>query len=436
LREKAAYMPSETIDNEEIIRHLQEHVQEELARRTVQLGGDHTPDQAEQKTMIAEIIEEYTQYFEISDEEKARFTEDTLNDLIGFGPLEKYLSDPTITDIMVMGCEKTFIERHGVEEPVPEKLFETDEQVRDLIEKIGRPLDKHCNAQTPMMDARLPDGSRVNAIIYPLSRFGSILTIRKFSRERLGPTDLMNVGSCNANMLNFLKATVVGRCNILVSGGTGSGKTTFLNILSSFIPENQYVITIEDAAELQLQHNHWGSLESRTANTDGTGAITIHDLLKNTLRMNPARIIIGECRGDEAFEMLQAMNTGHTGSLTTIHADTALSAFNRIESMVAESSPLPALAIRRQAADAIQIVVQLLKYPDGSRKVSEIRAITKMEGETIGSEPLFKYQFDHMDAEGHVIGRHIACNANLPDLIMNKIVVSGAKYKNEWLHED
>ena len=344
-----------------------------------------------------------------------------LREFFGYGVLQPYLDDETVTEIMVNGYSKVYIERGGVIEPVEKELFEDDGQVRALIDRIGAPLGKHCDAQSPIMDARLSDGSRVNASIPPVSRFGPCLTVRKFPKHRLDADALVEGGSCPENLMRFLACAVEARCNILVSGGTGSGKTTLLNVLCSFIPATERVVTIEDVAELQLSVGNWLSMEARSANADGTGEITIHELVVDSLRKRPDRIV-GECRSSETVEMLQAMNTGHDGSLTTIHANDPRSAFLRIETMVQATENLSEENIDRQIASAIQLVVQLRRYRDGSRRVSEVLALSgAVEGSAIVATPVYR--------NGEMTG------APLPGQILERIEMTGAVFDAGWLEK-
>jgi pilus assembly protein CpaF len=429
-------MQNHQLTREQLMLNLRQHVQDELGRKTV--GLLKTPSRSELETMIVETISEAAESLpEITDQDKEDITEYVINDFLNYGPLQPYLEDESISEIMVNSAHDVYVERSGKLYRVESKVFDNDEQVQHIIDRIGAPLNKQCTAQSPYMDARLPDGSRVNAVIPPISRFGSSITIRKFPKHRMGPRDLLGVGTCNATMMNFLQAAVIGRCNILVSGGTGSGKTTFLNVLSGFIPDDQRIITVEDTAELQLKQDHWVSLESRSSNTEGSGAVSIHDLIVNTLRMRPDRIIVGECRSTETIEMLQAMNTGHDGSLTTVHANNALDAFQRIETMVLQGqSNLPLFAIDRQIASALQLVVQLSRMPDGSRKIVEIRALTgKMEGQVISTASLFKYCQDGTDDDGNIVGHFASTGESCPENIVSRINSAGAYFDPEWFQE-
>ena len=304
--------------------------------------------------------------------------------------MEELISDSTVSEIMVNGPNQVYVERKG-KLVLSDVKFQDEEHVRRIIDRIVTPLGRRIDDSNPMVDARLKDGSRVNAIIPPLALCGSTITIRKFSDTPLTIENLMGFGSLSPEMAGFLEAGVRGKLNILVSGGTGSGKTTLLNVLSAFIPHDERIVTIEDAAELKLMQDHVVSLESRPANLEGTGAITIRDLVKNALRMRPDRIVVGEVRGGETLDMLQAMNTGHDGSLTTAHANSARDALARIETMVMMSGmELPVTAIRQQCAGALDLIVQQARLRDGSRKITSICEITGMEGDIITTQEIFQ----------------------------------------------
>jgi pilus assembly protein CpaF len=339
-----------------------------------------------------------------SAEDASRIRLEVIEEALGLGPLETLLEAEDITEIMVNGHLNVFVERRGRIEATT-KQFVDDRQVRLIIERIIAPLGRRLDESSPMVDARLPDGSRVNAVIEPVSIDGPTLTIRRFGTKRLGIADLVAFGAITAPVVDFLRAAVEARLNILVSGGTGSGKTTLLNSLSSFIPATERIITIEDAAELKLEQPHVVRLESRPANLEGKGAISIHDLVRNSLRMRPDRIVVGECRGGEALDMLQAMNTGHDGSLTTIHANTPRDALARVETMVLMSGyDLPVRAIREQIAGAIDLVVQVARMRDGSRRVTSVSEIVGMEGTVVTMQELVRYNRRGIDADGKVLG--------------------------------
>jgi pilus assembly protein CpaF len=335
---------------------------------------------------------------------RREIVEGVVSEVVGFGPLEKLLADDDVTEIMVIHSKLIYVEKRG-RLVKAEETFQDDAHVLRIIERIVSPLGRRIDESSPMVDARLPDGSRVNAIIPPLAIKGPCLTIRKFSRDPLRAEDLIRFGSITEAMSNFLRGCVAGRLNVIVSGGTGSGKTTTLNVLSSFIPSDERIVTIEDAAELQLQQEHVVTLESRPANLEGKGEITIRHLVKNSLRMRPDRIIVGECRGGEALDMLQAMNTGHDGSLTTAHANTPRDCVARLETMVLMAgTQLPVRAIREQIASAVNVIIQQSRLRDGSRKVTHITEVQGMEGDTVVLQDIFKFEQKGLDANGRVIG--------------------------------
>ena len=339
-----------------------------------------------------------------------------MDNLIGLGPLSPLLRDNSISEIMINGPDNIFIERKGLQYRTASR-FQGEVHLQSIIQRIVEPLGRHIDAASPMVDARLEDGSRVNAVIPPLALDGSLVTIRKFSSKQLTTSDLEKFGSLTHAMSLFLKEAVRARRNILVSGGTGSGKTTLLNILSQFIPEKERVITVEDSAELKLSHENLCRLEARPANVEGQGRVTIRDLVINTLRMRPDRIIVGECRGAEALDMLQAMNTGHDGSMTTCHANNPRDALSRLENMVMMAGfELPSSAIREQIASAIHLIVQQTRLPDGSRKIVKISEVTGRENETILMQDIFTFEQEGFDDKFHVIGRHTA-TGNIPRFI-------------------
>lgn len=345
-----------------------------------------------------------------------RIRQTLMDDLTGYGPLSPLLRDNMITEIMINGPGNIFIESRGLQYRTAAK-FHNEIHLQSIIQRIVEPIGRHIDAASPMVDARLPDGSRVNAVIPPLALDGSLVTIRKFAEKKLTDDDLINFESLTRPMALFLRECVRARRNILVSGGTGSGKTTLLNVLSQFIPENERIITVEDSAELKLSHENICRLEARPANVEGQGKITIRDLVVNTLRMRPDRIVVGECRGAEALDMLQAMNTGHDGSMTTCHANNPRDALSRLENMVMMAGfELPSSAIREQIASAINIIVQQTRMPDGSRKIVKISEVTGREGDVILTQDIFMFEQEGFDEKFRVTGRHSA-TGNIPRFI-------------------
>ena len=329
-----------------------------------------------------------------------------VSEAIGLGAIEPLLEDATVTEVMVNGPDQIYVERNGRVE-LSDSRFSSASALMNVIDRIVTPVGRRIDEGTPLIDARLADGSRVNAIIPPLALTGPTLTIRKFSKERLAGKDLVGFGSLTDGMLEFLKTCVQFRKNIVVSGGTGSGKTTMLNVLSDFIPEAERIVTIEDSAELQLQQDHIVSLESRPANVEGTGEVQIRDLVRNSLRMRPDRIVVGECRGGEALDMLQAMNTGHDGSLTTGHANSPRDMLSRLEVMVMMSGmELPSRAIREQISSAVDIIVQISRLSDGRRLVTDIHEVGHLEGDVISLQRIFTYKKTGLDSDGNVTGFH------------------------------
>jgi len=333
---------------------------------------------------------------------------DVLNEALGLGPLEEFLADDDISEIMVNHASQIYVEKGGRLTLSP-KTFSSNQAVMSVIERIVAPIGRRIDESSPLVDARLKDGSRVNAIIPPLALKGPSITIRKFKKEALGIEDLVGWKTLTPQMAEFLKACVQARKNIIVSGGTGSGKTTTLNVVSNFIPDSERIVTVEDAAELQLCQNHWIQLETRPPNIEGKGQVSIRDLVKNCLRMRPDRIIVGECRGGEALDMLQAMNTGHDGSLTTAHANTPRDAVARLETMVLMSGmELPIRAIREQIASAVDIIIQQTRFSDGTRKITHISEIAGMEVDIVTLQDIFIYKQEGFDENGKVRGRHIS----------------------------
>jgi pilus assembly protein CpaF len=339
----------------------------------------------------------------LTKEERQRLLRDIKDEVFGLGPIECLLRDETVCDILVNGPHQVYVERAGKMQPTAIR-FRDDAHVMRIIERIVSRVGRRIDESNPLVDARLADGSRVNAIIPPLAIDGPSISIRRFATDKLDHNDLIRFGSLTPELVLTLQAAVRARLNVLVSGGTGSGKTTLLNILSSFIPDDERIITIEDSAELQMRQNHVVRLETRPANLEGKGAITQRELLVNTLRMRPDRIVVGECRAGEALDMLQAMNTGHDGSLTTVHANTPRDALSRLETMVAMSGlDLPKSAVRSQIAAAIDLVIQQQRLVDGSRRVTSLQEVTGMEGEVITMQEIFRLERKGLDENGKVI---------------------------------
>ncbi|MBF0542996.1 MAG: CpaF family protein [Candidatus Riflebacteria bacterium] len=341
----------------------------------------------------------------LSQREADQMTQVLLDDMIGFGPIQRLLDEEEISEIMVNGPYQIYYEKKG-KLILSDVKFKDNEHVMRIIERIVAPIGRRIDESTPYVDARLPDGSRVNALIPPIALNGPTITIRKFKKEKLTINDMVKFGTLTEEMAEFLKAAIMCRLNIVVSGGTGSGKTTTLNILSSFIPEDERIITCEDAAELQLRQPHVVRLETRPANIEGKGAVPMRELIKNTLRMRPERVIVGECRGGEALDMLQAMNTGHDGSLTTGHANTPRDMLARLETMcLMAGMDLPVRAIREQIASAVHMIVQQSRLKDGSRKITYLTEIQGMEGEKVVMQDIFRFEQSGIDEKGKIIGR-------------------------------
>jgi pilus assembly protein CpaF len=361
----------------------------------------------DQENVIREALEQaYTRTkLQIADSERTQLFAEITSGLIGFGPLQPLLDDDDVTEIMVNGSTLVFAERHGRIQKT-DVTFIDNKQVIQVIENIIRPLGRTISAEYPAVDARLPDGSRVNAVIPPVAIDGPTITIRKFPKERLGIPDLIGFGSLSANMAEFLEACVKSRLNIIISGGTGSGKTTLLNILSTFIPSDERIVTIEDAAELQLQQEHVVRLETKPADAGKDNEMTVRALVRNALRMRPDRIVVGEVRGGEALDMLQAMNTGHDGSLTTVHANSPRDAVTRLETLVLMAGlDLPARMVRQQIAAAVDLFIQQSRLSDGSRKVTFVTEVAGMEGDMVTMTDIFKFEQTGTSPDGKVIGK-------------------------------
>jgi pilus assembly protein CpaF len=337
--------------------------------------------------------------------DKARLGEDIANDILGYGPIQGYLEDPEVSEVMVNGPGNVYIERHGKIERTP-TAFIDETHLRRVIDKIVGEVSRRVDEASPMVDARLPDGSRVNAVIHPLAYGGPFLTVRKFSKDPLQVEDLISNLTITSALARFVEACVVGKLNIIVSGGTDTGKTTLLNVLSGFVPNDERIVTIEDSKELQLRQEHVASLESRPPNIEGRGEITIRDLMRNSLRMRPDRIIVGECRGGEALDMLQAMNTGHDGSLTTIHSNSPRDTLSRVETMTLMAGfDLPIRVIREQMSSAIDLIVHLTRLRDGTRRVTHVSEVQHMEGDVVITQDIFVFDYSMgVDENGKFLG--------------------------------
>ncbi|PKM81638.1 MAG: type II secretion system protein E [Firmicutes bacterium HGW-Firmicutes-13] len=407
---------------------------EELKTDEVKNKEDH--EQAD--IALAEKIKEIAQkIFDSEDNfipeaEREQIIRQLKDEVLGYGPITPFIEDPDISEIMVNGADEVYVERKGKIE-LTDVYFRDDHHVHHIIEKIVSPLGRRIDESMPMVDARLPDGSRVNAIIHPLSLTGPIITIRKFSKDPLKIKDLVRFGTLTPQMAQFVDACVKSRLNIVVSGGTGSGKTTTLNVLSSFIPNDERIITIEDAAELQLHQRHVISLETRPPNIEGKGAITMRDLVRNSLRMRPDRIVVGEVRGGEALDMLQAMNTGHDGSLTTGHANSPRDILSRLETMVLMAGmDLPIRAIREQISSAVDLIVHQSRMKDGTRKITYITEVLQMEGDVIVLQDIFKYIQTDVGEKGKVKGTFEA--TGIQPKFLDKIKASGIKLSEDVFH--
>jgi pilus assembly protein CpaF len=361
----------------------------------------------EVRSLVRELCQSEKGLLNSADQDK--LMEDIMDETLGLGPIETLLKDPSIADIMINRCDRIYVERKGRIE-LSEVRFRDNQHLRQIIDRIVGLVGRRIDETSPMVDARLQDGSRVNAIIPPLALDGPCMSIRRFGGKPMQPEDLIRHGAFPQTVMDFLAAAAQARCNILISGGTGSGKTTLLNVMSRYIPADERVITIEDAAELQLQQPHVVRLETRPMNLEGKGEVTQRDLVKNCLRMRPDRIIIGECRGAETLDMLQAMNTGHDGSMTTIHANNPRDAMARLEVMIAMAGyDIPVKALRSQVASAINVIVQARRLTGGRRKVVAVSEITGMEGDQIQMHDLFVFEQAGVDAEGHATGKFMAC---------------------------
>jgi len=380
---------------------LREWLREQVAKGIDQQANGEAADKLARR--LAQDAYQRTQ-LELSPGLRDQLLQDVLDDLLGLGPIQPLLEDPLISEVMVNGPDRVFVERNGKLEKSSVR-FSDDAEVLRVIDRIILPLGRRIDAENPTVDARLPDGSRVNAVVAPVALDGPSITIRKFSKERLRVEDLIRLGSLTEHMAQFIEACVVAKLNIVVSGGTGSGKTTLLNVLSEYIPEGERLVTIEDAAELQLNQSNLVRLEARPPNVEGRGEVSIRHLVKNALRMRPDRIIVGEVRGGEALDMLQAMNTGHDGSLTTVHANSPRDALSRLETLcLLAGVELPLRVVREQISSAVNLIVEQSRMRDGTRKVTGIAEVGGMEGDTVIMTDIFKFDEKGVDEDGKVLG--------------------------------
>jgi pilus assembly protein CpaF len=411
----------------------------ELHQRLLDLINLQALDQMSREQIADEVGDIVTeelakQNHALNTAERKQLAADVLDELLGLGPLEPLLKDPTITDILVNGHDQVFVERYGMLETSPVR-FKDEKHLLRIIQKIVSAVGRRVDESSPMVDARLADGSRVNAVVPPLAIDGSLLSIRKFARVPISMERLIEIGSIPLAVAEVLKAVVGSRRNVLISGGTGSGKTTLLNAMSSYIDGRERIVTIEDSAELQLQQEHVVRLETRPPNIEGKGEVAQRDLVKNALRMRPDRIILGEVRAGEAFDMLQAMNTGHDGSMTTVHANSSRDALSRVEQMIGMSGiDIPAQSSRAQIASAVNVVVQVARLSDGRRKVVSVSELTGMEGEVITMQEIFRFRQSGVDAEGVVKGRFEA--TGIRPRFLDQIIAHGLSLSPDLFRPD
>ena len=405
----------------EIHTHIIDEMPDDLQRVISQSSADQKELRRLVEGMCADAIKDNPFAIPLGDRE--RLVEELISEILGLGPIEPLLKDPSVTEVMVNGPDSIYIERKGRLQKTDVR-FRNTEHLMHIIDRIVTAVGRRGDESSPMVDARLADGSRVNVIIPPLSLSGPCVTIRKFSKDVLTVDKMIEFGSFDQRMAEFLEDCVKGRLNIVVSGGTGSGKTTLLNVLSSYVPATERLVTLEDSAELQLKQDHVVTLETRPPNIEGEGEVTMRDLVRNALRMRPDRIIVGECRTGEALDMLQAMNTGHDGSMTTAHANSARDALSRLETMVLMSGmELPLRAIRSQIASAVDIIVQIARLRDGSRKIINIAEVTGMEGDIITLQDLFYFENHGVDQDGRITGAFLT--SGLRPLCTEKLAMNG-----------
>ena len=405
----------------EIHTHIIDEMPDDLQRVISQSSADQKELRRLVEGMCADAIKDNPFAIPLGDRE--RLVEELISEILGLGPIEPLLKDPSVTEVMVNGPDSIYIERKGRLQKTDVR-FRNTEHLMHIIDRIVTAVGRRVDESSPMVDARLADGSRVNVIIPPLSLTGPCVTIRKFSKDVLTVDKMIEFGSFDQRMAEFLEDCVKGRLNIVVSGGTGSGKTTLLNVLSSYVPATERIVTLEDSAELQLKQDHVVTLETRPPNIEGEGEVTMRDLVRNALRMRPDRIIVGECRTGEALDVLQAMNTGHDGSMTTAHANSARDALSRLETMVLMSGmELPLRAIRSQIASAVDIIVQIARLRDGSRKIINIAEVTGMEGDIITLQDLFYFENHGVDQDGRITGAFLT--SGLRPLCTEKVAMNG-----------
>ena len=419
---------SSKVDYDVVYRDVKQRVHSSVIENFNTSGVTSVDPEAMKKFLLEEISDDN---YGVPRGDREPLAQEMFNDILGYGPIQELVDSDEYSEIMVNGPNQIYVEHKG-KLKLTDIKFRDEEHLMNTIDRIVSAVGRHIDEASPMVDARLPDGSRVNVIIPPLSLVGAVLTIRKFGKKPITAKQLVEWGSLSPKMLNFLEACVKGKLNIIVSGGTGSGKTTLLNVLSSYIPSDERIVTIEDSAEVQLHQDHVVTLESRPANIEGKGAITIRDLVVNALRMRPDRIIVGEVRSKETLDMLQAMNTGHDGSLTTTHANSPRDAVSRLETMVMMGGvELPSKAIRDQIASAIDLIVQQSRLRDGTRKVVSITEVTGMEGDVVQMQDIFKYEHSgETGVDGKFVGDFVATGI-IPNAL-EKIRENGVAINNDW----